>query len=240
MSGAMTDDRQPVIRIEGLSKSFVLHNQGGVELPVFRDIDLEVFAGECLALHGPSGTGKSSLIRLIYGNYLCPQGRILIRHDGRVTDVARALPHEILDLRRRTMGYVSQFLRVIPRVPALQVVAEPLRAQGVDAAAAERAAGEMLTRFNIPERLWHLAPATFSGGEQQRVNLARGFIVDYPILLLDEPTASLDKANRDVVIDVIGQAAARGAAVVGIFHDAQMRDAVATRVLDLAPAGAAA
>ena len=230
----------PVIRIEGLSKSFVLHNQGGVELPVFRDIDLEVFAGECLALHGPSGTGKSSLIRLIYGNYLCPQGRILIRHDGRVTDVARALPHEILDLRRRTMGYVSQFLRVIPRVPALQVVAEPLRAQGVDAAAAERAAGEMLTRFNIPERLWHLAPATFSGGEQQRVNLARGFIVDYPILLLDEPTASLDKANRDVVIDVIRQATARGAAVVGIFHDAQMRDAVATRVLELAPAGAAA
>ena len=230
----------PVIRIEGLSKSFVLHNQGGVELPVFRDIDLEVFAGECLALHGPSGTGKSSLIRLIYGNYLCPQGRILVRHDGRVTDVARALPHEILDLRRRTMGYVSQFLRVIPRVPALQVVAEPLRAQGVDAAAAERAAGEMLNRFNIPERLWHLAPATFSGGEQQRVNLARGFIVDYPILLLDEPTASLDKANRDVVIDVIRQATARGAAVVGIFHDAQMRDAVATRVLDLAPAGAAA
>tara|TARA_R110002124_G_scaffold61962_1_gene169403 strand:+ start:2677 stop:3378 length:702 start_codon:yes stop_codon:yes gene_type:complete len=230
----------PVIRIEGLSKSFVLHNQGGVELPVFRDIDLEVFAGECLALHGPSGTGKSSLIRLIYGNYLCPQGRILVRHDGRVTDVARALPHEILDLRRRTMGYVSQFLRVIPRVPALQVVAEPLRAQGVDAAAAERAAGEMLNRFNIPERLWHLAPATFSGGEQQRVNLARGFIVDYPILLLDEPTASLDKDNRDVVIDVIRQATARGAAVVGIFHDAQMRDAVATRVLDLAPAGAAA
>ncbi|HBC08675.1 MAG TPA: phosphonate C-P lyase system protein PhnL, partial [Rhodospirillaceae bacterium] len=137
-------------------------------------------------------------------------------------------------------GYVSQFLRVIPRVPALQVVAEPLRAQGVDAAAAERAAGEMLTRFNIPERLWHLAPATFSGGEQQRVNLARGFIVDYPILLLDEPTASLDKANRDVVVDVIRQATARGAAVVGIFHDAHMRDAVATRVLDLAPAGVVA
>ncbi len=230
----------PVIRIEGLSKSFILHNQGGVELPVFRDIALEVFAGECLALHGPSGTGKSSLIRLIYGNYLCPQGRILVRHDGRITDVARALPHEILDLRRRTMGYVSQFLRVIPRVPALQVVAEPLRAQGIDAAAAEQAAGAMLARFNIPERLWHLAPATFSGGEQQRVNLARGFIAESPILLLDEPTASLDKANRDVVIDVIRQATARGAAVVGIFHDAQMRDAVATRVLALAPAGAAA
>jgi alpha-D-ribose 1-methylphosphonate 5-triphosphate synthase subunit PhnL len=240
MSATVNGGRAPVIRVEGVSKSFVLHNQGGVELPVFRNIDLEAFAGECLALHGPSGTGKSSLIRLIYGNYLCPEGCILIRHDGRVTDVARARPHEILDLRRRTMGYVSQFLRVIPRVPALQVVAEPLRAQGVDAATAERAAGDMLARFNIPERLWHLAPATFSGGEQQRVNLARGFIVDYPVLLVDEPTASLDKANRDVVIDVIREAAGRGAAVVGIFHDAQVRDAVATRVLDLAPAGAAA
>lgn len=232
------DNRQPVIRLEGVSKSFVLHNQGGVELDVFRDIDLEVFAGECLALHGPSGTGKSSLIRLIYGNYLCREGRIVIRHDGGETDVARARPHEILDLRRRTMGYVSQFLRVIPRVPALQVVAEPLRSQGVDAAAAERAAAEMLARFNIPERLWHLAPATFSGGEQQRVNLARGFIVDYPILLVDEPTASLDKANRDVVIDVIREAAGRGAAVVGIFHDAKVREAVASRVIDLASVAA--
>ena len=136
------------------------------------------------------------------------------------------------------MGYVSQFLRVIPRVPALQVVAEPLRSQGVDAAAAERAAAEMLARFNIPERLWHLAPATFSGGEQQRVNLARGFIVDYPILLVDEPTASLDKANRDVVIYVIREAAGRGAAVVGIFHDAKVREAVASRVIDLASVAA--
>ena len=235
----MNDNRQPVISIEGAAKSFVLHNQGGVELEVFREIDLEVFAGECVALHGPSGTGKSSLIRLIYGNYLCTTGRILIRHDGRETDVAQAKPHEILELRRRTMGYVSQFLRVIPRVPALQVVAEPLHAIGVAAEQAEQRAGEMLSRFNIPERLWGLAPATFSGGEQQRVNLARGFVMDSPVLLVDEPTASLDKANRDVVVDVIGAAVGRGAAVVGIFHDAAVRDALATRVLSLADPAAA-
>lgn len=237
---AVNDDKQPVVRLEGVAKSFVLHNQGGIELDVFRGIDLDVFAGECVALHGPSGTGKSSLIRLIYGNYLCSTGRILVRHADGLTDVARAAPHEIIELRRHTMGYVSQFLRVIPRVPALQVVAEPLRAVGIGADEAEARAGEMLARFNIPERLWHLAPATFSGGEQQRVNLARGFVTDYPVLLVDEPTASLDRANRDVVIDQIRAAVDRGAAVVGIFHDAAVREAAATRVVELTPAGVAA
>lgn len=235
----MNDNREPVIRVEKVAKSFVLQNQGGVELDVFRSVDLEVHSGECLALHGPSGTGKSTLMRLIYGNYLCSTGRILVRHEDGVTDVARAEPHEILELRRKTMGYVSQFLRVIPRVPALQVVAEPLRAVGVDAREAEERAGEMLARFNIPRRLWDLAPATFSGGEQQRVNLARGFVMEYPVLLVDEPTASLDKANRDVVIDVIGRAVDRGAAVVGIFHDAAAREAIATRTLDLSETAAA-
>ncbi len=238
MSAVMED--APRLDVRGLAKSFVLHTQGGVTLDVFRDLDLQVFAGECVALQGPSGSGKSSLIRLLYGNYVSAAGEILVRHNGQMVDVAAADPHVVLDVRRRTMGYVSQFLRVIPRVPALQVVAEPLRARGVPQATAEAEAGEMLAQFNIPKALWSLAPATFSGGEQQRVNLARGFIIDYPVLLLDEPTASLDAANRDVVVAMIRQAIRRGAAIIGIFHDSTVRDAVASRIVDVTSLGAAA
>ena len=138
-------------------------------------------------------------------------------------------------VRRDVIGYVSQFLRVIPRVPTLDLVAEPLIARGVDADEARRRAGALLTRLNVPTRLWQLAPATFSGGEQQRVNIARGIIAEHPVLLLDEPTASLDAHNRNVVAEVIVEARERGAAIVGIFHDEATREQVATRRLVLEP-----
>jgi alpha-D-ribose 1-methylphosphonate 5-triphosphate synthase subunit PhnL len=147
--------------------------------------------------------------------------------------MAGAAPHRVLAVRRKTVGYVSQFLRVIPRVPARDIVAEPLHALGAPLADARAKAEALLARLNIPEAMWDLAPATFSGGEQQRVNIARGFAVDYPVLLLDEPTASLDAGNRAVVVDLIHEAKARGAAVVGIFHDDEVREAVAERVFDL-------
>jgi alpha-D-ribose 1-methylphosphonate 5-triphosphate synthase subunit PhnL len=229
-----------MIVVEDLDKSFVLHTQGGVVLPVLRRLNLTVAAGETVVLNGPSGAGKSSLLRCIYGNYRAGGGRILVRHDGALVDVAAAMPRTILDLRRRTIGWVSQFLRAVPRVPAIDVVAEPLRALGIGPEAARERAAALLARLNIPERLWPLAPATFSGGEQQRINLARGFAVDYPVLLLDEPTAALDAANRAVVAELVREAAARGAAILGIFHDADMRDAVATRVVGLADCEAAA
>lgn len=232
---------QPVtLAVENLSKTFVLHPQGGLELPVLRAFDLTVEGGECVALVGPSGAGKSTILRCIYANYLSDGGRIAIRLGERDIDVLAAPPREILGLRKHTIGYVSQFLRVIPRIPTLDVVGEPLRATGVDRATAEAKARSLLGRLNIPERLWSLPPATFSGGEQQRVNVARGFVVDYPVLLLDEPTASLDRANRNVVMELINEATARGAAVVGIFHDAEIRDAVATRAVEIAPLAGAA
>jgi alpha-D-ribose 1-methylphosphonate 5-triphosphate synthase subunit PhnL len=141
----------------------------------------------------------------------------------------------LLEIRRETIGYVSQFLRVIPRVSTLDVVAQPLRERGVDQAMAHRRAGELLERLHIPQRLWSLPPGTFSGGEQQRVNIARGFIVDYPILLLDEPTASLDQRNASIVVELIREARQNGSAVVGIFHDAEVRNAVADRIFEIAP-----
>ncbi len=218
-----------MIKIENLSKTFTLHNQGGAVIPVMEGANLTVGAGECVALVGASGAGKSTLMRMIYGNYLTAGGSILVGD----LDVARAQPREIIRLRRETLGYVSQFLRVVPRVPTLDVVAEPLRALGMDESRARDRAAAMLARLNIPEPLWELSPTTFSGGEQQRVNIARGFVRDYPALLLDEPTASLDTANRAVVLGLIETAKARGAAIVGIFHDESARAQVCDREIDV-------
>ena len=227
------------IELADVAKAFTLHNQGGAVIPVLTGAHLAVAPGECVALTGPSGAGKSTLMRMIWGNYLAASGRILV---GGV-DVARASPREVLALRRRTLGYVSQFLRVVPRVPTLDVVAEPLLALGVDADEARGRAAALLARLRIPETLWGLSPTTFSGGEQQRVNIARGFVHPYPALLLDEPTASLDPANRETVLALVEEAKAQGAAIVGIFHDAAARARVADREVDVsafAPAGEAA
>ncbi|QFT91802.1 Alpha-D-ribose 1-methylphosphonate 5-triphosphate synthase subunit PhnL [Roseovarius sp. THAF9] len=218
-----------MIEIENVSKNFVLHNQGGAVIPVMAGASLSVGRGECVALTGASGAGKSTLMRMIYGNYLAASGRIVV---GGV-DVARAEPREILALRRETLGYVSQFLRVVPRVPTREVVAEPLLAVGVDRDVALARAEELLRRLNIPEGLWGLSPTTFSGGEQQRVNIARGFAHGYPAMLLDEPTASLDAANRETVLRLIEEAKARGAAIVGIFHDETARARVCDREIDV-------
>ncbi|MGG5818717.1 phosphonate C-P lyase system protein PhnL [Falsiroseomonas sp. HW251] len=221
------------LKAEGLGKSFTLHLQGGVALPVLRGVDLAVAPGECVALAGPSGAGKSTLMRCLYGNYGAEAGRILIRHRDATADLATADPRLVREIRRDTLGYVSQFLRVIPRVGALDIVAEPLIARGVPRDEARAHAAALLTRLNLPARLHHLPPATFSGGEQQRINLARGFAPGYPVMLLDEPTASLDAANREVVIDMIAEAKARDAAIVGIFHDTEVRDRVADRLFDV-------
>lgn len=220
----------PALRAIGLAKTFTLHAQGGIVLPVFDNIELTVNAGECVCLVGPSGAGKSTLLRSLYANYKPDAGKILVVHRNETVDLLAAEPWEVVEIRRSAIGYVSQFLRVIPRVPALDVVAGPAIAKGISADQAKALSKTLLTRLNIPERLWPLAPATFSGGEQQRVNIARGFVVDYPILLLDEPTASLDAANRATVVDLITEAKARGAAIVGIFHDEEVRRAVADRL----------
>ena len=230
---------EPALAIRALAKTFTLHAQGGVRLAVLDGVSLAVEPGECVILADPSGAGKSTLLRTVYGNYLAQSGRVLVRHRGRVVDMVGAPPRLVLDVRRHTLGHVSQFLRVIPRVPTDQVVAGPLRAQGVDAARALARARAMLERLRIPERLWGLSPVTFSGGEQQRVNVARVFVADYPVLLLDEPTASLDAVSRHAVVELIREARRRGAAVLGIVHDQQVRGEVATRVRTLAGSEAA-
>jgi alpha-D-ribose 1-methylphosphonate 5-triphosphate synthase subunit PhnL len=219
--------------VSEVAKSFTMHLRDGIKLPVVSDVSFSVAAGECVVLGGPSGIGKSSLLKMIYGNYAVDTGQILVNHQGKVVDLASADPRTIIEVRKQSLGYVSQFLRTVPRVAALDVVAEPLLARGVPASDARERAAVLLTKLNLPEALWQLPPATFSGGEQQRVNIARGFITDHTILLLDEPTASLDATNRAVVVGMIADKKKAGVALLGIFHDEEVREAAADRILDV-------
>jgi len=220
--------------ITDLHKDFTLHNQNGTRIPVFKGLNAEIKVGESVAIIGPSGQGKSSLLKLIYGTYQAQMGSIRVLHEGKPFNVIGAQPHEILALRRSTIGYVTQFLRCIPRIAAEDVVAGPLRERGIAIEIARANARELLARVNIPERLWRLPPMTFSGGEQQRVNIARGFAAHFPILLLDEPTASLDAENRARVMTLIADAKAKGSTIIGVFHHADERHLVCTREIDIA------
>jgi alpha-D-ribose 1-methylphosphonate 5-triphosphate synthase subunit PhnL len=219
--------------VTDLEKTFTLHTQGGARLRVLRGVNLHVDWGECVALADPSGAGKSTLLRATYGNYLPQSGHVFVSHAGAIVDMVVAPPRMILQVRRRTLGYVSQFLRVIPRVAALEVVIEPLRALGVPRPEALDRGRALLARLGVAERLWMLSPVTFSGGEQQRINVARALVAGYPILLLDEPTASLDADSRSRVVELIAEARSRGTAILGTFHDVEVRTALATRVVSL-------
>jgi alpha-D-ribose 1-methylphosphonate 5-triphosphate synthase subunit PhnL len=224
-----------LLAVEGLDKSFVLHLHGGARLHVLAGVSFKVGRGECVALGGASGVGKSSILKMVYGNYRADAGRILIADAERVLDIARASPREIVEARRRFMGYVSQFLRVIPRVGALDIVAQAAQEAGLEQKAARARAAALLARLNLPESLWRLPPMTFSGGEQQRVNLARGFAGEHALMILDEPTASLDAANRDAVVELIAERRRRGAGILAIFHDEDVRARLADRIVDVTP-----
>ncbi|BAV47970.1 phosphonate C-P lyase system protein PhnL [Mesorhizobium sp. 113-1-2] len=219
--------------VSDVAKSFTMHLRDGIKLPVVAGVSFSIKAGECTVLGGPSGAGKSSILKMLYGNYAVDEGQIIVRHEDGLIDLAHASPRTVLAVRRQTIGYVSQFLRTVPRVSALDVVAEPLVERGEERETARGKARALLAQLNLPEKLWALPPATFSGGEQQRVNIARGFITEHPILLLDEPTASLDATNRDVVIQLIAAKKAAGVALLGIFHDHDVREAVADRIIDV-------
>ena len=218
-----------MIQIKNLNKSFELYNQNNTNINVFKNINFKVDKGEVVALTGNSGTGKSTLLKLIYGSYVISKGDVLIAD----VNVRKSSARDILKLRKNKLGYVSQFLRVVPRVPTIEVVIEPLLDIGCEKKIALKKGQEILEILKIPKNLWNLSPLTFSGGEQQRVNIARGFIHNYPYLLLDEPTASLDHNNKNIVLDLIEKAKLNGSAIIGIFHDEIARNKVATREVNL-------
>jgi len=232
--------QEAILKIEGLSKQFQLHDQNKL-IPSCAQVQLEVFAGELTALIGPTGVGKSSVLKAIYRTYLPSSGRILYRDaNGAITDLAQASEHRMLELRKQDLGFVTQFLHCLPRKSAVEVVAAPLVQRGSPRAAAAERACELLSLLNVPERLWAVPPATFSGGEKQRVNLARGLIARPRLLLLDEPTASLDPATTDRVVDLLQSIKAEGVAMLAIFHHPELVERLADRVIALTPPVSAA
>ena len=227
--------KPPILQVEGYSKHFELHEQGKL-IPSAHNVNFSVHAGELTALIGPTGAGKSSVLKGIYRTYLPSAGRILYRDaNGRELDLAQAGEHQILELRRRQIGFVTQFLHCLPRQATLDVVAQPLVALGVAREEARVQAAELLAAMNLPQRLWSVSPATFSGGEKQRVNLARGFIAKPRLLLLDEPTASLDPATAERVIALIEVLKADGTAMLAIFHHPETTQRLADQVVELSP-----
>lgn len=225
----------PILDVQGLTKQFRLHAQNEL-VPSCSEVNMVAYPGQLAALTGPTGAGKSSVLKCIYRTYLPSEGSIHFRKaDGDVVDLARISEQDMLQLRRSELGFVTQFLHCVPRRPAEEVVAEPLVLRGMALPDALAQARVLLGRLNVPERLWRLPPATFSGGEKQRVNLARGLIAKPRLLLLDEPTASLDKHTTAQVIELLKEFKQAGVAMIAIFHDPELVTALADTEYRLTP-----
>lgn len=224
----------PILRVRGYAKQFLLHEQDKV-IPSSCDVDLDVYSGSLTALIGPTGAGKSTVLKGIFRTYLPSAGQLLYRSaDGESIDLAQADVHRILELRRQEIGFVTQFLHCLPRQASEDVVAQPLVQRGISRELARTEARELLAAMNLPERLWGISPATFSGGEKQRVNLARGLIAKPRLLLLDEPTASLDPRTTDRVVELIENLKNQGVGMLAIFHQQELVQRMADYVVELA------
>lgn len=223
----------PHLRVESLSKLFTLHMLGGRHMKALSGVSFEAHPGEFLGVVGRSGSGKSSLLRCIYRRYLPTAGSIFYASQGGEVDLVTAGDRTVLRLREEELGYVSQFLQAIPRTPAREVVAEPLARRGLAPEEARKRADEMMEALGLPTSLQDAYPATMSGGEQQRINLARALIARPRLLLLDEPTSALDPETRSLAIGAIKSLKDAGTTMIGVFHDAETLDALADRVLVL-------
>lgn len=224
---------EPILRVKGFSKHFILHEQGK-SIPSSHNVNLEVYSGKLTALIGPTGSGKSTVLNGIFRTYLPSSGLILFRTaSGHTIDLAQADEHRIMDLRKTQIGFVTQFLHALPRQRTEDVVAQPLYQLGISRDEGRARAREVLSALNLPERLWTISPDTFSGGEKQRVNLARGLLTKPRLLLLDEPTASLDPKTTDRVAELIDRLKDDGVAMLAIFHQLHLVERLADDVVEL-------
>ncbi len=222
------------IEIKNISKMFTVHTRGGLQVHGYEDISFDVNQGEFVSLYGPSGMGKSSVLKAIYRTYTTTSGDILFyKNENESLNIATANESDILELRKNHLGYVSQFLQVLPRISAVDIVAQPLIEKGESQEVSKEKAKHMLDYFNIKEELFDISPLTFSGGEQQRVNIAKGIIAPKSVLLLDEPTASLDKINTQKVIDKLIDIKKEGISMIGIFHDLECMKKISDKIYDM-------
>lgn len=222
-----------ILKVSGLTKIFKLHLLGGKEVVGCKGISFGLRAGEVLGIQGPSGAGKSTVLKCIYRTYMATAGQALYQSSSGTVDLLWAPENDILTLRRQEIGYVSQFLRVVPRVSALHVVAEGLLLQGWEESRALKVAARLLEYLGIPKDLWEASPVTFSGGQQQRINVARAVVTRPRLLLLDEPTASLDEQSKRRVNDLILDLKRSGTAILMVSHDRESLEQVADRILFL-------
>ncbi|MEL6458976.1 MAG: phosphonate C-P lyase system protein PhnL [Cyanobacteria bacterium J06621_15] len=230
-SSKNNSDSDIILQVQALKKEFSLHEQNKV-LPGFQNISFNVKFGKLTALVGTSGAGKSSLLKCIYRTYLSQSGKInYLTAAGNWFDLANANEYEILNLRRKEISFVTQFLHCLPRQTTLNVVAKPLFDLGCERNQALEKAAILLQKMQLPERLWKISPATFSGGEKQRVNLARGMIMNPRLLLLDEPTASLDADTSKSVIELIQSIKQAGTGIIAVFHDKELIKTLADDVV---------
>lgn len=228
----MTESSTPILQVRDLGKRITLHVLGGAVIEPFSGVSFDVAEGEFVAIVGPSGSGKSSVIKTLHRTYLASTGSALYRTaGGESVDLASVPDRRIIELRRREIGFVSQFLRVEPRVPAIDIVARPIIRGGADELDARARAAALLERLDVPQRLWQSFPALFSGGEQQRINIARALIGEPRLLLADEPTSALDATNTVRVVETLIEARRRGLTVIGVFHDIELIHRIADRVV---------
>jgi alpha-D-ribose 1-methylphosphonate 5-triphosphate synthase subunit PhnL len=211
---------QILLEVRNLSKQFVVHHLHR-EVPAFNHLSFDVREGEFVLVAGPNGVGKSTLLRCLYRTYLPTAGEAIYHSRHGAIDLVRAADVDIVKLRNEEIGHVTQFLRARPRISAIDWVAEPLMAAGTPREASRDAAAEWLHDFGLKRELWEAYPTTFSGGEQQKVNLARALIAPRRLILLDEPTASLDVQARAALVARLASLKRAGVALIGVFHHAE-------------------
>lgn len=223
----------PVLTVKNLSKTFDMHMLGDKQVVGLDDVSFTVGRGEFLAIVGESGSGKSSLLKCIYRTYEPSAGEVVYHDTDGDIDLASCNKRDIIGVRDDTIGYTSQFLDEVPRIPAVDVVTRPLCEQGMSMDEAREHAEMLLSRLQLPEALWDAYPATFSGGERQRVNLAQAIAPEPDLLLLDEPTSALDPETRRAAIDLLQTYLDDGTTVIGVFHNTEVVEAIADRVVVL-------